>query len=103
MSINEQSVGLEPMQVQAAIEAMRRSRAFAGTSAETLQQALAGVERVERVAVKAETVLVEAGELWKYYWLVMEGETRAERPESNGTWTLVGNARLAEDLVNPPF
>ena len=80
------------MPLQAAIDAMRGTRAFAQTSAETLRQALTGVERVERVTVKAETVLVEAGVPWKYYWLLIEGETRAERPESNGTWTLVGNA-----------
>ncbi len=92
MSINEQTVGVEPMPLQAAIEAMRRTRAFAETSAETLTQALTGVDSVAHVTVKAESVLVEAGEPWKYYWLVIEGETRAERPESNGTWTLVGNA-----------
>ena len=92
MSINEQSVEVESMPLQAAIDAMRGTRAFAQTSAETLRQALTGVERVERVTVKAETVLVEAGVPWKYYWLLIEGETRAERPESNGTWTLVGNA-----------
>ncbi len=92
MSINEQSVEVESMPLQAAIDAMRRTRAFAQTSAETLRQALTGVERVERVTVKAESVLVEAGVPWKYYWLLIEGETRAERPENNGTWTLVGNA-----------
>ena len=26
-------------------------------------------------------------EPWQSYWVVLEGETRAERPESDGTWT----------------
>ena len=51
---------------------------------------ISGVDRVERVTAKAGAVLVEAGEPWHYYWLVLEGETCAKRPRADGTWTLVG-------------
>ena len=31
------------------------------------------------------------GEPWRFYWLVLEGEIRAERPEPDGTWTSGGH------------
>jgi signal transduction histidine kinase len=92
MSISEHSVEVELVPVRGIIEPLRRTRAFVETSEATLMQALAGVRSVEHIKAAAETVLVEAGEPWKHYWLVLEGETRAERPETDGSWTLVGNA-----------
>ena len=92
MSISEHSVEVESVPVRGVIEPLRRTRPFAETSAATLMQALAGVENVEHVKAPAESVLVENGDPWRYYWLVLQGEMRAERPESDGSWTLVGNA-----------
>jgi signal transduction histidine kinase len=92
MSISEHSVEVESVPVRGVIEPLRRTRPFGETSAATLMQALAGVESVEVVKAPAESVLVETGEPWRYYWLVLQGETRAERPESDGSWTQVGIA-----------
>ena len=56
-----------------------------------LADALAGVSDVERVIARAGTVLVEPKVDWRYYWLVLDGEIIAERPESDGSYTLAGN------------
>jgi signal transduction histidine kinase len=48
-------------------------------------------------------VLVEAGEPWKFYWLVLEGETCAKRPEPDGTWTMVGSARAGDGFGETPL
>ena len=63
-----------------------------------------GVERVERVTANAGAVLVEPGEPWHYYWLVLEGEVRAERPEPDGTLDHGRHcAQPAMDSAKPPF
>ena len=68
-----------------------------------LLQALAGVESVERVSARAGAVLVEPGEAWRFYWLVLEGEMRAERPETDGSRTLVGVAHAGDGFGETPI
>jgi signal transduction histidine kinase len=99
MSESGQAIEIEAMLLRDAGEALLRTRPFSGTTLD----ALAGVERVERVTAKAGAQLVEPGEAVRFYWLMREGETRAERPEKDGTWSVVGFARAGEGFGEVPL
>jgi signal transduction histidine kinase len=103
MSADEPLLKIESVPLREIVEAVRGTRAFAETGAEVLLEALAGVESVERVTAKAGAVLVEPGQPWRFYWLLLEGETRAERPEQDGSRTLVGTARGGEGFGEVPL
>ncbi len=98
MSENVQPIRVEPILLKDLAEALPRTRPFAETPFGAIS-----VDRVERVTAPAGAVFVEPGEPWLYYWLVLEGETRAERPESDGTWTLGGIARPGDGFGEVPF
>ncbi len=103
MSEGGKLLQIESVPLREIVEALRRTRAFAETGAEALLEALAGVDSVERVKAPGGAVLVEPGEPWRFYWLLLEGETRAERPEPDGSLTLVGIARAGEGFGEAPF
>jgi signal transduction histidine kinase len=96
---NPQPIQVEPIHLRDVAEALSHTRLFAATPFDEI----AGIDRVERITAQTGTVLVEAGEPWKYYWLVLEGETLAKRPESDGNWTLVGSARPGEGFGEVPL
>ena len=101
MKMNESAEPIEIDTIQFAdvAEALRRTRPFA----ETDVSLLSGVNAVDRVKVKSGAVLVEPGEAFKFYWLVLEGETRAERPEPDGSRTIVGIAAAGEGFGETPM
>jgi len=99
MSESPQSIQVETIHLRVVAEALPRTRLFA----ETPFDEIGGVDQVDRITAKAGAVLVEAGEPWKYYWLVLEGETHAKRPESDGTWTQVGIAHASDGFGETPF
>jgi len=99
MSESPQPIQVESIHLRDVAEALPRTRLFA----ETPFAEIGGIDLLDRVTVKAGSVLVEAGEPWKYYWLVLEGETCAKRPEPDGTWTLVGTARAGEGFGETPL
>lgn len=99
MSKGEQSIHVESILLRDLAEAISHTRIFSATPFD----AIAGIDRVERVTAPAGAVFVEPGEPWLYYWLVLEGEVRAERPESDGTWTLGGMARAGDGFGEAPF
>jgi signal transduction histidine kinase len=99
MSESAQPIKVESIHLRDLASALPQTRIFA----ETPFDAIGGVDQLERVSAKAGTVLVEAGAPWRYYWLVLEGETRADRPESDGSWTLVGSARPGEAFGEAPL
>src|SRR5665213_2396033 len=103
MSVEGKSQEIESVPLTEIVEALRRTRPFAETSAETLLDALGGVVGVERVTARAGAVLMEPGKPWHFYWLVLDGETRAERPEQDGSLTLVGIARAGEGFGEAPM
>jgi signal transduction histidine kinase len=72
---------------------------FSGTLLDSLHR----VERIDRVTAKAGTVLVEPGQDWVHYWVVMKGACHAERSESDGSFTLVGTAREGEGFGEVPL
>lgn len=81
-------------------EDLRCTRIFAGTN---LIEVMPGVERVERVKARAGTAIVEPDQDWQHYWVVLEGETRAERPEQDGSWILVGCAKAGDGFGEVPL
>ena len=86
-----------------AIEDLRRTRPFAGTDPQAFLNALQGVDHVDRVKAKAGAVLVKAGESRQDYWLVMEGQVRAERQESDGARTVLGSAQTGDGFGETPL
>ena len=103
MSEGGQFLEIESVPLRQVVEILRRTRPFAETSAEALLEALSGVESVERIKAAAGTVLAEPGETWQFYWLLIEGEARAERPEQDGSRTLVGVARNGDGFGEAPI
>ena len=103
MSDGGQSPEIELVPFGEIVEALRRTRPFAETSAAKLTEALAGVSSVERVTVRAGTILLEPEEPWSFYWVVLDGEMCAERLEQDGSRTVVGLARVGEAFGEAPF
>ena len=99
MSENEPSIQVEPIHLKDLAAALPHTRIFASTPFD----AISDLDRIERVTAKAGAVLVEAGQPWLYYWLLLDGEIRAERPESDGTMTLIGIARAGEGFGEVPL
>jgi signal transduction histidine kinase len=90
---------VEPIALRDLAGDLLKTQVFSGTSFESLDR----VKRVERVTAKAGTVLVEPGQEWLYYWVILEGAGRAERPEADGTFTLIGTAQEGEAFGEVPL
>jgi signal transduction histidine kinase len=99
MSEELQPIRIETIPLKDLADALPQTRIFASTPFD----AIAGVNHVERVTAKAGSVLVEPNEPWLYYWLVLQGETYAKRPEADGTLTLVGIAHAGEGFGEVPL
>jgi signal transduction histidine kinase len=98
MSAGQRQVEIEPVPLGDVTGQLGRIASFA----ETGMDQIAGVERVERVTAPAGSVLVEPGGPISY-WLVVEGETRAERVEQDGTRTIVGHMEAGEGFGETPL
>jgi signal transduction histidine kinase len=99
MSEGEKALDTESMPLLDLAEALHRTRPFAGTNFDALR----GLESVERVAAHAGTVLAEPGQTLRSYWVVLEGEIRAERPEPDGSQTVAGIAGAGEGFGEAPL
>jgi signal transduction histidine kinase len=99
MSESAQPIQIETVQLKDLAGILPRMRTFSATPFDEI----GGVEQVERLTVKAGTVLVEPNAPWLYYWLLVEGETRAERPEADGTYTLIGSVHAGEGFGEVPI
>lgn len=99
MSGDRAGIEVESIPLAEASEQLRQTHPFA----EVDFAALGAVSRVERVRAEAGAVLVEAGEPARFYWLVVNGEIRAERPEPDGSRTAVGIARIGEGFGEAPL
>jgi len=99
MSQSPQSIQVESIVLRDVAEELPHTHIFAGTPFDSI----GGVDRIERVTAKAGAMLVEPGAPWLYYWVVLEGEVRAERLETDGTWTLGGTAHAGEGFGEAPF
>jgi signal transduction histidine kinase len=79
--------------------ALLKTRIFAGTNLESLHR----IQHAERIAAKAGAVLVEPGQDWLYYWVILQGSGQAERPEPDGSFTLIGKASRGEGFGEVPL
>jgi signal transduction histidine kinase len=98
------SHGGQPIEVQSVplpevAEALSQTRPFSETSFDDLR----GVDRVDRVMARAGAVLVEPWQSVRAYWVVLDGEIRADRPEPDGSRTTVGFARTGEGFGEAPL
>jgi signal transduction histidine kinase len=98
MSEGQRQVEIESVPLGDVAGQLSRVASFAETGLDRIE----GVERVERVTAPAGSVLVEPGGPLSY-WLVVEGETRAERIEQDGTRTIVGHVQAGEGFGETPL
>jgi signal transduction histidine kinase len=90
---------VQPIATRDVAAILLQTHVFSGTTLEDLSR----IDRIERVAAKEGTVLVEPGQEWLYYWVVLQGGGQAERPESDGTFTLVGKANQGDGFGEVPL
>jgi signal transduction histidine kinase len=93
MRTSEHQTQVETIALRDAADALAHTRPFAETP---VMDALPDVETVDLIKAPAGTLLLEPGAAWLFYWVLLEGELHAERPEPDNTWTLVGSARAGE-------
>ena len=99
MGVSENNVAIESVPLKQLAESLRHTRPFA----EVDLSALPGMENVETVKAPANAVLIEPGAPCGYYWLLLEGEVRAERGENDGTWTLITIVHSGEAFGEAPL
>jgi signal transduction histidine kinase len=99
MSEGVQPIRVEAIQLKDLADALPQTRVFASTPF----GAIAGVDHIERVTAKSGSVLVEPNQPWLYYWLMLQGEVYAKRPEADGTSTLVGILHAGESFGEVPL
>ncbi len=99
MSEGDKSLEIESIALGDVAGALSQSPIFAETSFENLH----GVDRVERVTAKTNTILVEPGDPHLSYWLVLSGKILALRPEPDGTLSMIGLAEAGEGFGEVPL
>src|ERR1039458_10168034 len=99
MSEDFQPIRIEAIQLKDLAKVLPQTRIFASTPFD----AVAGVDHIERVTAKSGSVLVEPNQPWLYYWLLLQGEVYAKRPEADGTSTLVGIVHGGEAFGEVPL
>jgi signal transduction histidine kinase len=99
MNQGEQPIEIETIPLADVAEALRHTRPFADTDASLL----VGVTKVDRVRARAGAVLSEPGQPLLSYLLVLDGEIRTERPESDGSRTVMGIAASGEGFGETPL
>jgi signal transduction histidine kinase len=92
-------IEIESLRLHEVADALANTRPFAKTPVDQLQ----GVEFVDRVRARAGTTLVEPGDPLRSYWLVLEGEMRADRPEPDRPPATVGFAGPGEGFGEVPL
>lgn len=99
MSAGEQLLTVETVSVTGIAEALGHTRPFG----ETTPRALADIDSVQRVRAQAGATLTTPGQPSMYYWVVLDGECRAEREEADGSYSTVGTAQTGEGFGETPF
>jgi signal transduction histidine kinase len=98
MSAGEQLV-IESVPLKELAGLLGHTRPFADVPADALQN----ISAVDRVTAKAGTILMEPGKGPLYYWLVLDGECRADRMEPDGSYSAVGTAQTGDSFGETPF
>ena len=105
MSQGKPRIEVESIPFEELATALLRTNLFSGTDVCGLGGLNGGnnINRLDRVRVDAGAVLVGPGEANRFYWLVLNGEIRAEKPEPDGSRTVVGIARAGEGFGEAPM
>jgi len=105
MSTDEKSIIVETVPLRDLAQSLSQTCPFKETSIADLSAALKCSEptaelpaepTIDRLRVPAGTVLIEPDQPFEHYFVVLEGETQAERPERDGSRTLVGLAAAGD-------
>ncbi|HEY2469654.1 MAG TPA: ATP-binding protein [Terracidiphilus sp.] len=99
MSAGKQLLNIESVPFNDVAGALGHTRPFAEVTAHSI----VGIESVERVRAQAGATLTKPGQTTLYYWLVLDGECRAEREEPDGSYSTVGTAQTGEGFGETPF
>ncbi|HEY1901405.1 MAG TPA: ATP-binding protein [Terracidiphilus sp.] len=99
MNEGRQGIQTKTVSLKEVAEALRQTLPFAGTNFDDL----GNMGPVEQVTAAAGSVLVEPWETDRAYWVVLQGEARADRPEPDGSRTTVGFARSGEGFGETPL
>jgi signal transduction histidine kinase len=99
MGEGAEKIVIERVTLESVAEALRLTQPFAGTDFKDL----GNIGPVERVSVAAGTMLAEPWQPVSDYWVVLDGEIRAERPEPDGSQTIVGVARSGDGFGEAPL
>ena len=92
-------ISIERVPLKELAEMLGHTRPFADVPAEALEN----IGTVDRVRAKAGATLTDPGKPELYYWLLLEGECRADRIEADGSYTNVGTAQAGEAFGETPF
>jgi len=103
MSDGGQGIEIEAVPLREVADALRKTRPFAATDPATYIDALHGVGLADRVTARAGAVLLDPSQPRHAYWLVLEGEIRAERQEPDGSRAMMGVAREGDGFGEAPL
>lgn len=92
MTEGRQLIEIESVPLESVASALHATCPFAGTPLEAMKS----VTFVDRVTARAGATLVEPGDPVRAYWVVLEGEMRADRHELDQPPATVGYARAGE-------
>jgi signal transduction histidine kinase len=92
MGEGAQNIVVESVTLASVAEALQQTLPFSGTKVADLGD----VGMVDRVTAAASAVLCEPGKPVRDYWVLLDGEIRTDRPEPDGSQTVVGVARTGE-------
>ncbi|MGA8042139.1 MAG: ATP-binding protein [Terracidiphilus sp.] len=99
MTEGRQPIEIESVPLERVAGALHLTRPFAQTPVHAVQ----GADVVDRVTIRAGATLVESGDPQRSYWVVLEGELRADRIEPDQPPATVGYARAGEGFGEVPL
>lgn len=95
--------GVERLQAAALAAELGHTRVFFSLQKDELAAALAALGTVERIYADPGDVLSRPGALPAYYWLVLSGLVRLERPEPDGSLTRVTTSAAGDGFGETPL
>src|ERR1700677_728469 len=92
MGEGAENIVVESVALASVAEALQQTLPFSGTKVADLGD----VGMVDRVTAATGALLSEPGRPVRDYWVLLDGEIRTDRPEPDGSQTVVGVARTGE-------
>ncbi len=99
MKVNDNPVQIETVPFAEVAGRLKGFPAYVESELSTVH----GVEQVDLLRLSTGARLTEPGQSPLMYWIVLEGKLKAERPEQDGTMTLVGYAVPGEGFGETPL